>query len=288
MNLIKKIKFGFKSAEDIEKEWEKVRDAMRQVETTRLKNFQDIEIQKENLNKLKQQQQDEIELLKKDNQEQLNKAMHQVETIRFKNLQDLEIEKENLNKLKQQQQDEIELLKKENHEQLNKAMQEGEIERQENFKKIELEHKKIVALKKQHEEQIKKQNIIFDNRAKELEELNQRLIRDTNAIEPAWQKILAESSAISNEKKSIDNNRKQIIEEWDKILEFYPEIKKAYIEKAAVAIDKQIFTGESFSGMDPDVIAKLHEKKMKVQSGGEDTIRYVRKDHPNLHGHKEE
>ncbi len=288
MNLIKKIKFGFKSAEDIEKEWEKVREVMRQVETIRLKNFQDLEIESENLNKFKQQQHDEIELLKKENQEQLKKELQQVETIRLKNLQDLKIEKENLTKFKQQQHDEIELLKKENQGQLNKALQDVEIEREKNFKKIELEYKKIVALKQQHEEQIKKQNTIFDNRAKELEELNQRLITDKNAIEPAWQKIRSELSAISNEKRSIGNNWKNINAEWDKILEFYPEIKQAYIEKAAVAIDKQNFTGESFSGMDPEVIAKLHEKKIKVQSGGEDTARYVRKDHPNLHGHKEE
>ena len=288
MNLIKKIKFGFKSADDIEKEWEKVREARNKVELSRQNNVQDLEIEKEKLVKLKQQMKDEVELQKKENQEQLNKVLHDVELSRQNNAQQLEIEKQNLNKQKQQQLDEIESLKKENQEQLNKAVHQVEIERQEKYKKIELEYKKILALNQQHEEQIKKQNTIFDNRAKELEELNQRIIRHTNAIEPAWQKIRAEYSAISNQKKSIDNNRKQIIEEWDKILEFYPEIKKAYIEKASVAIDKQNFTGESFSGMDPDVIAKLHEKKMKVQSGGEDTIRYVRKDHPNLHGHKEE
>jgi len=288
MDLIKKIKFGIKTADEIENEWEIVREARNTVELTRQNNVQDLEIEKEKLSKLKKQQMDEVELQKKENQEQLNKALHDVELTRQNNAQQLEIEKEKLVKLKQQQQDEIVSLKKENQEQLNKAMHEVEIERQENYKKIELEYKKIVSLNKQHEEQIKKQNTIFDNRAKELEELYQRLIKDTNAIEPAWQKIRTEQSAISNEKRTIGNHWKNIHTEWDKILEFHPEIKKAYIEKAAIAIDKQNSTGESFSGMDPDVIAKLHEKKTKVQSGGEDTVRYVRKDHPNLHGHKEE
>lgn len=161
------------------------------------------------------------------------------------------------------------------------------IELESERKNLESKKKELEYQKRKYEEDFQKRIIQLDIQKKEIEELNQKIIEEKKAFEPAWEDIRNENFKIFNERKSISNTWKAINEEWQKLLEFHPELKQEIADKNIAAIMSQKHTDESFTGLDPEVIDKMHQKETKITSGGEDTIRYVRTDHHNLHGHKE-
>ncbi len=160
-------------------------------------------------------------------------------------------------------------------------------ERQKNQAEIENMKKDVEYQKKMSEEDVKKRIIQLDLQTKTVEELQQKLIQEKKDLEPAWQAIRDEKYSIFTEKKSISNTWKAINDEWQKIMDFHPELKQELKAKNIAAIMSQEHSKESFNGIDPEIIEKMHQKDMKTVSGGEETVRYIRKDHPYLHGHKE-
>jgi len=287
MDFITKIRFCLKSADDIEREWETVRSTKIELESQRQKNQIEIENIKNDIQNLEKKQKIEFEGLQKKHGELLNAAFHNIELEKMKFNQKMQEENDALQKRKQglidEAMKEIELERVHNNEifQLhNNQIKSREFDLEYNKKEFEYREKK-------YDEDFQKRIIQLDMQKKEIAELKQNIINEKNAIEPAWQEIRNENFKIFNEKKSISLTWKAINDEWQKLLEFHPELKQEISDKNVAAIMGQEHKEESFKGIDPEVIHKMHQKETKITSGGEDTIRYIRKDHPDFHGHKE-
>jgi len=182
---------------------------------------------------------------------------------------------------------ELEVLKTKNQEEFQRSMNEVGVAHQEKMKELDHERQLFLKEKLEHEKNIMQSLSQLDSKKSHLEEMGTKIEHEQRKIDNQCEEIRNKEYAISNSKKSISHNWRDINAEWEKIYQFYPELKSQNTAKNVEIIDGQKHDHIIERPIDPEVIDKLHEKEIKRQLSGEVTS-YVRKDHPNLHGHHEE
>lgn len=172
-------------------------------------------------------------------------------------------------------------------EHINAALREVEALRKKYDDEAGAGRRELDRLREQFRQEMQQQREQLDIQRSALAERERKLSDEQVTIDERWAGIRGQLSEIFNEKKSIADTWKSINAEWERIFQHHPGLKEKYAGKSAAAIDSRKHGRVEEKPMDPAVIDKLHEKEIRTVAKDE-VVSHIRKDHPGLHGHKDE
>lgn len=172
-------------------------------------------------------------------------------------------------------------------EHVNAALREVEALRKKYEDEAGAGRRELDRLRQQVQLEMQQQREQLEVERSVLAERERKLADEQVTIDERWAGIRGQLAEIFNEKKSIADTWKSINAEWERIFQHHPGLKEKYAGKSAAAIDARKHDKADERPMDKAVMEKLHEKEIRTVAKDE-VVSYRRKDHPALHGHKDE